>query len=601
MNLKEQQNPIHLRIFRRLFGMRRKITKVPMEEEPMKTPLRLIVERFWSNKTAMAGLTVFVVLFGAVMILPVFFPLKLSYQEVTQQNVSPGRTMLSYPKQLEGNVKKIAVGATYSVGINEQGEMYLWGKYPKSLKTTPEGMGMVKDVSAGRNHILALSEDGRLYAWGSNRFHQLEIPEEVKRLPGSPQLYAGNQYSMVVTEDGTVYCWGNRNLLDYYVEPWQGQVKKVAANTSTVLALLDDGTVKALGRRESGLTEIPQMRQVTDLAVTASSAYAVTADGTLYQWGSTEESFDEIMYQMLVGEKIVSLQAGRYHVTALTNQGRVFCFGENGQGQCDVPKWKNNQKIQAVYSGYYQNYAVLMDGKIEAWGLKGYLLGTDGYGRDILTRLLHGGRLTMTIGACSVLIQTIIGVVIGGIAGYFGGRIDNLLMRFTEVVNALPFLPFAMILSAMIGNRLTQMQRIYMIMIVLGVLSWTGMARLVRAQVLSEKNKEFVTAAQAAGLGRMRIIFRHIMPNVISYVIVSAAASFAASMLTESSLSFLGFGVIEPSPTWGNMLTGAQSSIVIRVYWWRWVFPALALSLATISINLIGDGLRYAMDPKSER
>jgi len=595
MNLKEQQNPIYLRVFRKLFGVRHR------EEESIKTPFCLVVERFRSNGTAMAGLLIFLVLFLSVMILPAFFPLNLSYQEVTQQNVSPGRTMLAYPKSLEGNVRKIAVGSTYSVGVDQQGTLSLWGKYPKNLEKLPEGMGAIKDVSAGVNHILALDEKGQLYAWGSNRFHQLEIPKKVQTLSGTPQLFAGNQYSMVVTQEGEVYFWGNTNLLDYYPDPYQGQIQKVAANTSTVLALLRDGTVHVLGRRESGLSRIPKMSHVTDLAVTASIAFAVTEDGTLFQWGGTDALNGPFTLSMGSGEKIVSLQAGRNHITARSNLGHVYCLGDNGLGQLRIPKRLDQKNLTAVYTGSYQNYAVSKEGRITAWGWKGYLFGTDGYGRDILTRLLHGGRLTMTIGASAVLIQTIIGIIIGGIAGYFGGRVDNLLMRFTEVVNALPFLPFAMILSAMIGNRLSQMQRIYMIMVVLGVLSWTGMARLVRAQVLTEKNKEFVMAAKAAGLGQMRIIFRHILPNVMSYVIVSAAASFAASMLTESSLSFLGFGVIEPSPTWGNMLTGAQSSVVIRVYWWRWIFPAIALSLATISINLIGDGLRYAMDPKSER
>jgi len=136
-------------------------------------------------------------------------------------------------------------------------------------------------------------------------------------------------------------------------------------------------------------------------------------------------------------------------------------------------------------------------------------------------------------------------------------------------------------------------------MVVLGLLSWTGLAYLVRAQILAQREMEYVTAAKALGVREGGIIFKHIIPNVISVIIVSATISFATSMLTESSLSYLGFGIVPPTPTWGNMLTGANDSIVIQQYWWRWVFPSLIFSICTICINIIGDGLRDAIDPKS--
>lgn len=205
----------------------------------------------------------------------------------------------------------------------------------------------------------------------------------------------------------------------------------------------------------------------------------------------------------------------------------------------------------------------------------------------------------MTIGAIAVILSTLIGIAVGGFSGYYGGKVDMVLMRFAEIVGSIPFLPLAIILSAIVGNRVSEIGRISIIMVILGVLSWPGLSRLVRAQILSEREKEFVTAAKAIGVRELAIIFKHILPNVITVIIVNATLDFATCLLTESSLSFLGFGVIEPSPTWGNMLTGSQSSTVIGTYWWRWVFPALALSLATISINLIGDGLRDAIDPKS--
>ena len=164
---------------------------------------------------------------------------------------------------------------------------------------------------------------------------------------------------------------------------------------------------------------------------------------------------------------------------------------------------------------------------------------------------------------------------------------------------SIPFLPLAIVLSSIVGNRLSEVGRISMIMVILGLLSWPGLARLIRAQVLSAREQEYVTAAKAMGIREFTLIFRHILPNVITVVIVNTTLSFATCLLTESSLSFIGFGVVEPSPTWGNMLNSAQSSDVIANMWWRWVFPSIALSLAVVSINLIGDGMRDAIDPKS--
>ena len=259
-----------------------------------------------------------------------------------------------------------------------------------------------------------------------------------------------------------------------------------------------------------------------------------------------------------------------------------------------------NLKIVDYYTDFYQNYAIDENGQVHTWGLKGYLLGTDELGRDLFTRLLNGGRMSIAIGAVAVIISTFIGVIAGGISGYFGGRIDMVIQRVGEMVYSLPFLPFAMILSALIGNNMTSNQRVFLIMVILGLLSWPSLARLVRAQVLSIREQEYVIAARSLGIKQLGIVFKHILPNVISVIIVSATLNFATSMLTEATLSYLGFGVQAPQPTWGNMLYGANNSTVIQNYWWRWVFASIILGTCVICINLVGDGLRDAIDPKSQ-
>nr|MBR6777929.1 ABC transporter permease [Clostridia bacterium] len=248
-------------------------------------------------------------------------------------------------------------------------------------------------------------------------------------------------------------------------------------------------------------------------------------------------------------------------------------------------------------------YLVDSEGKLlQKCGLKGYLMGTDNRGRDVFTRIVHGGKTTMTIGGVAVLISTAIALLVGCVSGYFGGWIDTLLMRVTEIFSSIPFLPFAMLLSTLLRNfSLSEGTRIFLIMLILGALSWTGLAKLVRAQILAEREKEFVLAARALGVKEGRIAFRHVLPNVLSVVLVSVTLNFSTCLLTESSLSYLGFGVQQPRPTWGNMLTGSNNSTVIQNYWWQWLFPALFLSIAVICINVIGDALRDALDPKSNK
>ena len=178
--------------------------------------------------------------------------------------------------------------------------------------------------------------------------------------------------------------------------------------------------------------------------------------------------------------------------------------------------------------------------------------------------------------------------------------VDIVLMRLTEIFAAIPFLPFALTLSAVMSQMtLSEDMRIFIIMVILGLLSWTGLARLVRGQVLVARENEYVLAAQSMGVKESKIAFKHILPNVISVIIVTLTLDFAGCMLTESSLSYLGFGVAYPRPTWGNMLNGANNATIIKNYWWQWLFTSIFLAATTICINIVGDTLRDVMDPKS--
>jgi peptide/nickel transport system permease protein len=228
-----------------------------------------------------------------------------------------------------------------------------------------------------------------------------------------------------------------------------------------------------------------------------------------------------------------------------------------------------------------------------------HLLGTDELGRDYMTRIMLGGRVSMMVGIFAVTISVIFGSLIGGIAGFYGGKIDNLLMRFTEVVTSFPFLPLAITVSAVLGPRVSGEFRMYVTMMVIGILSWPGLARLIRGQILSLRELEFMQAAKALGLSDRRIVTRHLLPNTLAYIIVSATLGMAGAILTESALSFLGLGVTPPTPTWGNMIQYAREFYVLKTRPWLWIPPGVGILLAVMSINLIGDGLRDAFDPKN--
>lgn len=573
------------------------------EEELMQSPARMVVQSFVHDKVAMTGLILFLLIFLCCIVLPFFFPIDLYYQDVTQSNVAPGFGMLKVPAQMQGNAQMVASGSTFSVGIDKDGNVYEWGTFPtEKLRNIPSSseMGKLTQISAGLDHVVAVNESGQIFTWGNDRMGLANIPIELESNPQPiKQISAGYQISLALTESGHLYNWGSDYLLNISIpSEVQGDIQKFDDNTNIVMALTNDGEVVPLSKTTSAFTNVPEEIQgdVIDIALTDESAAALTSDGRVHLWGNNVNHSMDIPEE--IQGRVTALSAGRYHYSAILDDGTVVSWGDNNFGQTKAPSLDGT--VTSVSAGYYSSYAITEDDSVKGWGLDGYLMGTDGFGRDVFRRLIVGGRMTMTVGAISVIISTIIGVLVGGISGYKGGKLDNLLMRLTEIVSSVPFLPFCIILSSILGNSISETQRIILIMFILGLLSWPGIARLVRGSVLAEREQEFVTAAKALGVREWGIIFRHILPNIITVIIVNATLDFATCMLTESSLSFIGFGVSEPNATWGNMLNGAQNGQVIENYWWRWVFPSIALGICTISINCVGDGLRDAIDPKSK-
>ncbi len=597
------------------------------------SPSKLAVKRFFRKPLAVGALTILISMFLFVMIGPLVNPIDLSYTETLHTNVAPNMSMMSIPKAMKENPKAISSQGSFTLGLDQKGDVHVWGYFytfskdkSKNVMNIPDEVEKANIVmaAAGTDHCIAIGDDGKIYGWGKNDNAQYgregrmlgDFPQPMELINGKidvdnvAQLICGDQTTAILMKDGTLYAWGNAaakcmNLgsIMKLVEEEELKFQKVCFTTTNIFGISMDGKFITGNNKQyeyyKGVNTAEYIgdRKAVDIAATGDSIALLLDDGELLSLGSIKSSPN-----LGMNEQIVSIEAGARHFTMVTNKGRAVAWGNGKLGQTEVPEnLTEADSVDQVYASGFQNYA-FKDGKlVEKWGLKGYLMGTDDLGRDVFNRVVNGGRMTMTIGAVAVIVSSIIGIIVGCISGYFGGWIDLLLMRVTEIFSAIPFLPFALVLSAVLqGSSLSEDIRIFIIMIILGLLSWTGLAKLVRGQILAEREKEFVVAAQSMGVKESRIAFKHILPNVISVIIVSLTLDFATCMLTESSLSYLGFGVKLPRPTWGNMLDGCRNSLVIQNYWWRWVFPALFLAVTVICINIIGDTLRDILDPKSE-
>lgn len=222
------------------------------------------------------------------------------------------------------------------------------------------------------------------------------------------------------------------------------------------------------------------------------------------------------------------------------------------------------------------------------------LLGTDGSGRDTFSRLLYGGRVSLTIGFFAMITTIAIGTLLGSVAGYFGGKVDDFIMRMCDLMLNFPFLLFILTVMAIL-EKVT----IAIFVMVIALTSWAGITRIIRGTFLSLREQEFILNAQSIGCSDARIIIRHMLPNAIGPIIVNATLFMAAMIITESALSFLGFGIPQPTPTWGNMLSDALSLRVLKYQPWYWIPPGVAILITVLAINFIGDGLRDAFDPRS--
>jgi len=613
-----------LSMLKRLF-VRDRIEMNVLEEEAIRTPMKTVFLKLIRSKMAIIGFCLFVAVLLFSFVGSLIFPLNQVYTELTNMNIRPSRNFLNYPEELEDmKIVKIASGVSFSVALTDDGNLHIWGTecnielegVAELILVIPEEVqeAHIVDVEVGMRFIIALDDEGNFYGWGHAGHNQTELSRDMRRMMAVGgtreivKLSAGSMWSAVLGDNGNLYLWGSFQAENNFIVPFeaQGRIVDIAAGDVNMILLLDDGSIMPMGVRGTEFFENvpPELMdgstRVAEVVATNRNVLARDEHGTLHIWGSRIDGLHRFP-DGFEPERIIDIAAGFRNFIALKEGGEIVVWGGEELGQNRLPRGIKDAGVTHVFASAFQFYAMNENNNIVgAWGNKGYLFGSDENGRDIFTRLIHGGRISLTVGVIAVVISTFIAIVVGLTGGFFGGWIDQTLMRIADLFDALPFLPLVITLSYAIGDALDQTQRLYFIMFLLGILSWTPLARLIRAQLLLEREKDFVLAAKALGIKQRGIMVKHILPNVFNFVIVSVTLSYATFILMESALSFLGFGIREPVPSWGNMLTSAQDTMVLRHFWWRWIIPAIFLVTAALSINMIGDALREAMDPKSQ-
>ena len=385
--------------------------------------------------------------------------------------------------------------------------------------------------------------------------------------------------------------------IDYVITNYANEPVLTVANSFTPVATKYDTLGNELLFRFAMESAIAQSKPSFDYQ---GETYTVVNNGADYSIFNAKDEEILLVSDIAIGADYVGIELTIDFVKSLQEAMRsgseTFSF-VNQYGE------ETDAMITVVNGNYYvstMQKTSLIDARA---GLSSdHPLGTDVNGMDVLTRLMYGGRVSLIVGFVVVFFEIFLGVLVGGISGFFGGVVDTILMRFVELFNAIPFYPMLIILgSVMDAQHVDPTSRLMMTMAILGILGWTGIARLVRGQILSLREQDFMVAAEATGIRTSRRIFKHLIPNVMPLLIVNATASLGGIILTEATLGYLGLGVKYPMASWGSIINQVNDMQVMKSAWWIWIPAGLFIMTTVLGFNFVGDGLRDAFDPKMKR
>lgn len=531
------------------------------------------------HQSVQFGLGMYGSLFLICLIGSMLLPLQPYHQKTKLKDLPPSTSYLAYPDELSNkNIKSIVSGLTFSVALLEDGDLTAWGDYPNDFDAS---LHDVIEIAAGDHHLVVLRKHHEVLLFSDDS--SITLP----KLPDDEvveHIFAYGDRVALLTKSKHLFISATTGIdTAYEIKNVQGHIVDVSMNAQQIALLLDQGSV-TLVETDHTITTI---ENVQDVALSDHAGLVLHEDGTLKLLGDV--SSDEFRNATQIKE----IDASFDHLFAITEDDHLLGVGNNDFDLLSFPI----AQADHIYADAYQVYATSA-GSLYAWGNSGFLLGSDAYGRDVLTRLFHGGLMTMSIALIAIFTEAIIGTLMGLVAGYLGGMVDHLLMRFAELLSSIPFLPLMITLSAFLKDVLPQHSRIIFVMVLYGIVSSPHLARIIRSQILAERSKDYVVATRLLGANTFHILRYELFPQIAPLLLVHITLSYADSMLLESSLSFLGFGVAPPYPTWGNLLENAQSTYVLEHCWWQWLIPAICIFVCVWSVHLIQEGLRKQLDPK---
>jgi len=550
------------------------------------SPGMLVFKRFIRNKLAVVGLVILVFMFTFSFLGPLFSP----YGQ-TQVFTNTGTMTKDYAGAIFNNELRYSIVEGESFGDAEKAQFLLALSNNEETFTVGDSFYYFSAVVEDTYRIMQLDPIAEELLGRMNPIDNNALPDGLVEAYQSAIADGDNNFKL----DGVAYrITRKRKAQQISTE------HDLALATLNVYDAYDVAEVEHINSYEFKLASASAIaKEETAFSVNDQSYTIGYAEGQNTIFDSDGEAYAEvsnIIVNPLDQNEFLSVEYKSAIREGIRNDENKVTF-----------KHENGETIEYVIELVNINYYIkkgMPTELISQYELPSAIhpLGLDNNGMDVMTRLMYGGRVSLLVGFVVVIIEIVLGVIIGGISGYFGGAVDTALMRFVDLFNSIPFYPIVIIFGSVMDTlEVEPRSRIFLLMAILGILGWTGVARVVRGQILSLREQEFMIATEASGIRTSRRIFRHLVPNVMPLLIVTATAGLGGIIISEATLGFLGLGVKYPLASWGSIINVSSDAYVMTNFWFMWLPAGLLILLTVLGFNFVGDGLRDAFDPKMKR
>lgn len=557
------------------------------------SPSALIAKRFFRNRLAVVGLVILIVMFLFSFVGGIVSPYGQDESFYTDTELNTEYAGITETTSLR---YVVAGGAEFGALVQSSANSAI-----SAGETSFERNGITYTIDEPVDGVYTFSQGGEIVAYASTNV--VSVPSGSETPSFDFQLAALTAVSSTsgtaaTADDAEVTDEAGDTATDESADAESEEATDESADTSSDESA--DASTDGDGEEDAEVTDVSEL-SAEDVATFEYDGATYTID----EAGNVTDAADTVI--ATVSPYVISSSDGTTTIPDDLSEALLLAVQEdvNEVAYTDTEGAEHTFTISYdAYSSVYTVTETTLNRVYDRYASPSpeHWLGTDGNGMDMLTRLMYGGRVSLIIGFIVVFIAAGLGVIMGGISGYFGGWVDNLIMRIVDIFYCLPSMPIIIILGSVMDSlRLDSWTRMIYLMLVLGFLSWPSIARLVRGQILSLREQEFMLATEATGISVPHRIFRHLIPNVMPQLIVSCTMSLGSTIITEATLSFLGLGVKFPFASWGNIISDVNNAYVMTNYWFIWIPAGICLLLTVLGFNFVGDGLRDAFDPKMNR